>query len=444
VNIAPHRAGAGAAHRVPVRFRILAVLLILSFVNYLLRNNMSVALPAIRAEFGYSSAELGWILGSFNITYALFQIPGGVFGEALGPRRALALIALTWGLLTAFTGVVPGLLLASGAGALTAFMVVRALMGLANAPLFPASAAAFASWFPVGTWALPNALQSTGLTLGQAAVGPLVTWLIVAFGWRESFLILAPLGVVMAVWWWWYGRDRPAEHRAVGAAELALITANRREGSARRAPSTPWYSVLVSRDVLFISASYFCMNHVFFIFNQWLFTYLVEERGFSLIESGFLYALPFVFGAVMAAAGGYVGDLLCMRIGARWGCRLPAVAGLVLVAGLLPAGAMAADPYVAVGLLALCFGCTQFTEGVYWSGVIFAAPEHPGPAAGVLNGLGNVAGFLAPLVGWMVDALGWLPTLGSGSAFAVAGALLWMFVRLEPVAAGGVRQGASS
>lgn len=427
----PSPAQSGALRGVPVRFRILTVLLVLSFVNYLLRNNMSVALPAIRAEFGFSSAELGWILGSFNVTYALFQLPGGVFGEALGPRKALALIALTWGALTALTGVLPGLFLASGAGALAAFVAVRFFMGIANAPLFPASAAAFANWFPVGGWALPNSLQSTGLTLGQAAVGPLVTLLIVAAGWRGSFLILAPLGLLMAAWWWWYGRDRPAEHRAVGPAELALINANRAPPGGAAGPRQPWYTVLLNRDVLLISASYFCMNYVFFIFNQWLFTYLVEERGFSMIESGLLYAIPFIVGAVMAAIGGVVADVLCQRIGPRWGCRLPAVCGLLLVAVLLPAGAMAGDPYLAVGLLALCFGCTQLTEGVYWGGTTFAAMDHPGPATGVLNGIGNVAGFLAPLVGWMVDTLGWLPALWTGSAFAVAAAVLWLFVRLD-------------
>jgi len=84
----------------PVRFRILALLIALTFINYLLRNNISVAIPSIREEFGFTSAEIGWILGSFNLTYTLFQIPGGIFGETFGYRRAMTSIALTWGLLT--------------------------------------------------------------------------------------------------------------------------------------------------------------------------------------------------------------------------------------------------------------------------------------------------------------------------------------------------------
>ncbi len=158
------------------------------------------------------------------------------------------------------------------------------------------------------------------------------------------------------------------------------------------------------------------------MFAQWLFTYLVEERGFSLLESGFLYVLPFATGAVLAGLGGL--DLRCAvspRIGAHVGvAALPAMTGLVLVAMFLLAGVYAMNPYVAVGLLSLCFGFTQFTEGAFWSGVDLRRPARtPAPRTGVLNTGGNAAGFLAPVVGMMVDRLGWLPTLASGSVFAL-------------------------
>ena len=78
-----------APRGIPVRYRVLALLFVVSFVNYLLRNSLSVAVPSIREEFGFTSAELGWILGAFNLTYTFLMIPGGVFGERLGARRAL-------------------------------------------------------------------------------------------------------------------------------------------------------------------------------------------------------------------------------------------------------------------------------------------------------------------------------------------------------------------
>jgi ACS family glucarate transporter-like MFS transporter len=422
---------ASPAALIPVRYKILGLLFVLSFVNYFLRNNLSVALPAIKDEFHFSNAELGWILGSFNFAYALFNIPGGVFGDVFGSRRALTIIAVSWGVLTAFTGFLPGLMAASAGGALIAFMIVRFLMGIVNAPMFPVAAGAFANWFPPARWALPNAVLSSGLTLGQAALGPIVTLLIVQYGWRESFYILAPVGLMAGAWWWWYGRDTPAEHASVSRDELELINAGRAAGEVNAPERGGWRKVIVHRDVLLLSAAYFCDNYVFYIFSQWLFTYLVEERGFALLESGFLYALPFVVGAVLAAVGGGVCDALCQRIGPRWGCRLPAVVGLGLVAVLLLAGAESPHPYVAVALLSLCFGFTQFIEGPFWAATTYVAGPHTAAATGVLNTGGNLAGFLAPVVGIMLDRLGWLPTLASGSVFAVVGAVLWLFVRVR-------------
>ncbi len=416
---------------VPVRFRILAVLIAIGFVNYLLRNNFSVVVPSIREEFGFTSTEIGWILGSFNLSYALFQIPGGIFGETLGYRRALTIIAVTWGLLTFLTGFAPSLMAASATGAMVSLIGVRFLMGVANAPTFPISTGIMAHWFPVGSWALPNALQSAGLALGQAAIGPVVTTLIVLFGWRASFYSLAPLGILVGAWWYWYGRNRPAEHRATTPAEIALIDRDRDPAFTEALPRGGWREVLMRRDVLLLAAAYFCMNYVFYMFAQWLFTYLVEERKFTLLESGFLYAAPFITGAAMAAAGGLLCDHLCHRYGGRWGCRVTAMTGLVGVAVFLLAGVNATNPYIAVGLLSLCFGFVQLTEGPFASAATYVGGPHASTAYGVVNTGGNAAGFLAPVVGLMVDHLGWITTLASGSIFALIGAGLWLLIRVE-------------
>ena len=412
----------------PVRFRILTVLIVLSFVNYLLRNNFSAVIPSIRQEFGFSGEEIGWILGSFNISYTLCQIPGGVFGEVFGPRRALAMIAVTWGLLTLLTGFAPALMAASASGAMISLIAVRFLMGAANAPIYPVITGVIARWFPTGGWALPSSLTSMGLTLGQAAIGPVVTLLIIRFGWRESFYILAPLGILAGAWWYWYGRDRPAEHPAITRGEIEFIDRDRDPAFTVPGRDGSWREVLGRRDVLLLAASYFCMNVVFYMFAQWLFTYLVEERGFTLLESGFLYVLPFATGAALSVAGGFVCDVLCRRIGPLWGCRVPAMIGLILVAVFLLGGLYSINPYMAVGLLSLCFGFNQFTEGAFAAASTYTGGPHAATAYGVVNTGGNAAGFLAPVIGIMLDHYGWLPTLASGSAFAVAGASLWLFI----------------
>jgi ACS family glucarate transporter-like MFS transporter len=352
-----------------------------------------------------------------------------MFGDMLGPRRALTICAVTWGVLTFFTGFAPQLFAASATGALLSIFAVRFAMGVAQAPIFPVGAVVIARWFPPGHWALPNAALNTALTLGQTAVGPVVTYLIVKYGWRESFYILSPTGLFAAALWWWYARDKPREHPSVSAQELAFIESG---GIVKTEaiPQRSFRSVLKDRNVALLTLGYIFSNYVFYIFSNWLIVFLVKQRGYSLLESGLLSALPFLAGAVLASVGGWVCDVLCRRMGATWGCRIPGIFGLMMVAGFLLGGVYSPNPYLALTLLALCFGFQQFTEGAFWAGTMFAAGGNTGTATGVLNTGGNLPGLLAPLVGYMVDQLGWLTTFASGAIFAIAGAALWLFVRL--------------
>jgi ACS family glucarate transporter-like MFS transporter len=410
---------------------MLGLLFALSFVNYILRNNISVAQPAIAGEFSLSATEFGWILASFNVAYALFQIPGGSWTDRRGVRYALTLMAVTWGVLTVCTGFVPSLFAASTTGALVALAAVRFLMGVSHAPMFTGAAGAIGNWFPRNAWAFSNASLTAGLTLAQATLGPLVTWLIIAYGWRASFYLLSPLAFVSAALWWWFVRDKPRQHPLVSTDEMKLIESGHDASGAPSAGPTNLRAVLRERNLMLLAAAYFSMNYVFYMFAQWLYEYLVEARGFTLLQSGWLYALPFIVGAALAMAGGYICDALCKRIGVTWGCRLPAVFGLSLVAILLLAGVNAGNAYTAVVLLALCFGFTQFTEGAFWSAATHAGGSQTATAGGVMNTGGNLVGVLAPAMGWMVDHFGWLIAFASGSFFAMLAAVLWLFVRFD-------------
>ena len=263
-------------------------------------------------------------------------------------------------------------------------------------------------------------------------VAPLVAWLMETFGWRESFVVTAPLAFLIAGVWWWYARDYPADHPAVSQSELDLINADRPIQEDSLDPRSGWRHVLGNRDVLLLAASYFCMNYVCFIFFNWFFIYLVDVREFTILEGGFYAAAPWMVGAVGATVGGLWCDRLCRRIGPRWGYRRPGVVGLSLVAGLLFLGATAENPYVAVTLLSLSFGCTQLTEGSYWSASIAVAGKHASTAAGVLNTGGNIVGGIgALLVPITAEAFGWVPALATGSVFALLGVVLWLFVRAD-------------
>jgi ACS family glucarate transporter-like MFS transporter len=413
-----------------VRWVILAVLFAVSLVAYVQRLNFQVASEGMKAEFGIDDIRLGWIFGAFALGYAAFQLPGGIFGERWGLRRSLTVIAALWGVVTILCGMIPASAVGSTLAVVGGLVVLRFAMGVFQAPLFPIVAGSIANWFPVGRWALPNALSSAGLNLGAFFTPPLAAWLMIEYGWRVAFFATAPLAFLAAIAWWWLGRDHPQEHAGVNAAEIALVTA----GRPAPAPVTgrAWLHVLRNRETLLLALAYLCMNYIFYIFFSWFFIYLVEERHFELLKSGFYAGLPWCVGAVFATIGGETCDRLCRRIGPRWGCRVPAMTGLLLVAALLFAGATAQDPLLAIALLSLCFGCTQLTEGPFWSAQTYVGGEHTAAASGVLNTGGNLGGAIcSPLIPVLVHYFGWIPALASGSIAALIGALLWLFIRAD-------------
>lgn len=157
----------GAAGRgIPIRWLILALIVLASFVSYVLRTNMSIIGEAMISDLGLTEVHLGMVFSAFAAGYAIFQFPAGVFGGRVGSRVAIATVAVVWGVLTIATGLVPSSNVASIGLIVVSLIVVRFLLGVAQAPIFPVTGGTVGDWFPVGRWGLPMGLASTGLTLG--------------------------------------------------------------------------------------------------------------------------------------------------------------------------------------------------------------------------------------------------------------------------------------
>jgi ACS family glucarate transporter-like MFS transporter len=419
-----------------VRWNILALLVIISFVAYVLRTNMSVAGDRMMRDLGLSELQLGWVLAAFAWGYAIFQWPGGLLADWLGGRKALTLIAVLWGVVNLLVAVVPGPSVMEPVGIVTCLAVLRFLMGATQAPVYPvASGHTIARWFPASGWALPNACTNVGLTLGAAATGPLIVLLSQSFGWRGSFALTAPLAFIFAGLWWWYGRDEPARHRAVSPAELAYINADRPAVSSEQSSGRgAWKAVFRSREIWLITLSYFLQNYVFYFFFNWLFIYLVQVRKFEELQGGVLAAAPWVTGAVTAFLGGLVCDALTRRRGIRVAPKIVIMTGLAVSGGFILAAAGASNPYLAVVYLSLCLGGQQFTDSAYWAAATYVGGRHSATACGVMNTGGNAVGGLVGItVPLTARALGWPVALGTASLFALIGAVLWIWIRADKV-----------
>ena len=126
---------------VPTRWRLFSLLFLLSFLSYLMRQNIHVAGEFMMPELGISEIEMGWIYAAFIWGYALCQLPGGVFGKLLGPRLALSCAGVVWVITTGLTGWLPGEVFVTGAGVIGCLVAVRFFVGVAHAPIYPIQAA---------------------------------------------------------------------------------------------------------------------------------------------------------------------------------------------------------------------------------------------------------------------------------------------------------------
>jgi ACS family glucarate transporter-like MFS transporter len=423
-----------------VRWRILAILVGMSFISYVLRTNLSFAAPEMIADLGLNEIQWGYVLAAFTAGYTIFQFPGGLLGDRFGPRRVLAVIATLWAVMTAVTSLVPGQASASAAMIIGALVVARFLVGATHAPIFPVANASVVRWFPPGSWALPLGLTSTGLTLGGAAGAIAVPLLISQYGWRTAFLIIAPLGLLTAALWWWFARDNPSDHPAVNAAEADLILAGRDESeldSLEKSPEKhagrpPWLQVIMNRDVLFLTVSYAFMNFVFYFVFNWFFFYLVEVRGFSATDAGFVASAQWVAGSIGATVGGWLCDRMCRRLGMRWGVRWPIIIGMGISIALLLLGALHPNAFVAVTAMVLLFFFNQLCEGPYWAASVAIGGRHAGAAGGVLNTGANAMGIVnGLLVPWLALGFGWTVAIASAAVFTLIGIGLMLLVRAD-------------
>jgi ACS family glucarate transporter-like MFS transporter len=291
-----------------------------------------------------------------------------------------------------------------GAALFMALLATRFVLGVSNAPIFPVSSGVFERWFPAGQWGCPQGLQACGMGLGAAATTAVVAALTDAVGWKMALIVTSLPALAIVVIWAWYGRNTPAEHRSVGAAELAELGA-----AAMHAPPS---RVTLSR-VLF----------------NWCFLYLMQERHFSNLEGGLLGSLPPIAAALGSGVGGRICDALCQRFGILWGYRLVPLLALPGAGVAMIVAVYAASPYLAVLWLSVGFALTESTEGAFWATTMQVAKTDTTVAASVLNTGGNIGGVIAtPLIAALSGRGHWTAAFVTGAVLAFISAALWLWV----------------
>ena len=417
---------AGQRVRARVRWKIFLFLFSFGFIAYVQQRSLTVASYRMMPDLHLSQMQIGWLEEAFLLSYAAMQFPGGVIGQRLGARLMFVVIGLTAFAACMVTPLAP--LLLQGSALFAVLLAAQLLLGASQAPIFPVSSGVFQAWFTPDKWPLVQGLQSMGLALGATVTPPLIAWLMSAFDWRRALMWTTVPALVFIAWWARYGRNTPAEHPAVSAAELAELGPTPAHINYTISWQRMW-ELIRSRDVLALTASYLCMNYVFYLLANWSFLYLVQERHFTVLESGWLAMAPPLAAAVGAGAGGKIASTLGTRYGIRRGLRILPLISLP-AAGLLQFLAIhAASGYLAVAALALCFAAVELNEGPYWGAIMHVGRADAMAASGLLNTGGNAGGLVAtPIIAYLSGQHAWNTTFLIGTAFAVVSAAAWLLV----------------
>jgi MFS transporter, ACS family, glucarate transporter len=396
-------------------------------ISYLDRVNISIAGQTLQKEFDISNVQLGYVFSAFVIGYALFQVPGGRLADRFGPRWIVTIGVLWWSLFTTLTALVP-----AGLGiSLWTLAAVRFLLGIGEAVVYPASNRLVANWIPTMERGAASGFIFAGVGAGAGITPPLITYILVNWGWRWSFYVSALIGVVAGIGWYLLARDSPRDHPWIDKKEIAHIEAGL--PAAAEVLGThkvaPWGAVLRNRHIGLVTLSYFAYGYSAFIFFSWFFIYLNKVRGLDLKSSAFYSMLPFLAMATCSPVGGWISDMVMRRYGKRAGRCGIGVFGLAGAALLIALATQVESARIASIFLACGVGSLYLAQSSYWAVTADIAGASAGSVSGVMNmGAQIGAALTATLTPAIADSFGWTASFLTAAGLCAMGSIAWLFV----------------
>ena len=399
-----------------VRYGILALLFIITTINYADRATLSITGPALRGEFGFDAVQMGYIFSAFSWAYVAAQIPGGWLLDRFGARRVYAASIFLWSVFTALQATVG--MYASVVSVVVSLFVLRFCVGLAESPAFPANAKVVASWFPTTERGTASAIFNSAQYFAAVVFTPLMAGLTHWMGWHHVYLWMGALGIGLAALWLKVIRS-PAKHPSVNAAELAHIADGgglvhmgegeeaREAAKAKQDTRAHLRQLLTDRMMVGVYLGQFSINVLTYFFLTWFPVYLVQERHMSILKAGFMASLPALCGFLGGVLGGVISDWMIRRGHSLTVARkTPIVAGMLLSVSMIFCNYVDSE-WLVVGLMALAF----FGKGIGalgWAVVADTAPkEIIGLSGSLFNMFGNAAGIVTPIViGYILKTTG--------------------------------------
>jgi len=404
---------------IPYRYRVLVFLCSLTTLTYLDRICIAIVGVSVKTEFHLDNEQFGWVLASFALAYALFEIPSGMLGDKIGPRAVFIRIVLFWSLFTGLTGFAIGLI---------SLIIVRFLFGVGESGTYPNALIVVSRWFPANETGRALIGVGVGQQIGSAIAPLIIIPLEIAYGWRMPFFGDAAIGVGWVLICYLWFKDFPSQMRNISEIEKRKIESGCRHSKQQH--SIPLKFIFRNRTLWALMAMYFCFQWANYFFIAWMPVYLQEQRHFSKIETTPIISSLFIVAIIGLLAGGFIADWLVKKRGLRFGRRLVGMTGMGMCGLLILAAAIAPQNNLAAFSLVAANGFYGFSVMSCFGVCSDIGRNNSGTVSGAMNFAGQMgAFFLAIVFGKIADMTHNLNyPLFVVTGVLLIGCLLWLVI----------------
>jgi sugar phosphate permease len=395
---------------------------IFSIITYLDRTSISITGNVITSELGLSITQFGWVLAAFSFAYGIFEIPTGILGDKLGPKKILTRIVIWWSLFTILTGF---------SYTFTALLIVRFLFGVGEAGAYPNATVVISKWFPKGERGRAQSFIWIASRIGGALAPFLSVFIMNTFGWRWVFYIFGTLGIIWAIFWNYWFKDEPREMKGIKSKEIELIE-SKREVKSLGHGLLSIKNILKNKNVWFLMGMYHCLLYGAYFYLSWMPKYLKNGRNVGDDDIAFMASLPFILGTIGCFIGGFSSDFLSKKYGLKWGRRSVGMFGLIMAGICMITATFILDNTISIIVLSLGLAFKDFTLPVSWATAADIGGENSGSVAGAMGMAGQLGSTVMSIsFGYILSMTGsWELPLQIIGVIVIIGGLLWL--KIDP------------
>ncbi|MEB3439574.1 MFS transporter [Pseudomonas sp. A2] len=412
-----------------------SLLLVIGIINYVDRSALSIANTSIQRDMGITPSQMGILLSAFSLAYAFSQLPLGVIIDRLGSKISLGAALLGWSVAQTASGLI---------NSFSAFIGLRVVLGIGEAPMFPSAAKALAEWFEAEKRGTPTGIVLSSTCIGPCLAPPLLTLLMVTWGWRGMFIVTGVFGILVAACWFAFYKSKArylAELPAEAREQLLAAQAHKQAVPSARpsvqAQLVAWAELFRHKSTWGAVLGFMGVIYMLWLHLTWLPGYFEREHGLSLYQTAWVVSLAYVFGALGTIVAGRICDRLVKHGASVLGSRKRVVVTALFAAAAFTVPLSFGSGFLlSVALLCCALFSVNMASSTAWMIANTVVDSQRVASFGSIQNFGGyLAGSVAPIVtGFSIQQTGsFASAFLISAAVAAVAAMAYVLLLKQPV-----------